>query len=341
MDKSVKSKVLSGLVWRFAERVGAQLVAFVVSIILARLLEPSMYGTIALVSVFTSLLQVFVDSGLGNALIQKKNADDLDFSTVFYTNLVIGSVLYIGLFVCAPLIAEFYHDADITPLVRVLGLVLLIAAVKNIQQAYVSKKMIFKRFFFSTLGGTIAAAVVGIWMAYNGFGVWAIVTQNMTNMIIDTVILWITVKWRPRLLFSLDRLKGLFSFGWKLLVTSLMDRLYNDIRQLIIGRMHSPAELAYYNRAYNLPDLVIKNVNSSIDSVLFPAMAEAQNEKQRLKNIMRRSMSTAIYIMSPLLIGMASVGAPLVRLLLTEKWLPCVPFLTVFCINFFVFLLFL
>ena len=331
---NVKNKVLSGLVWRFAERIGAQLVGFVVSIILARLLEPSMYGTIALITVFTSILQVFIDSGLGNALIQKKDADNIDFSTVFFTNIAFCSVLYVLLFICSPLIAEFYHDEAITPLVRVLGITLLISGVKNVQQAYVSKKMIFKRFFFATLGGTLIAAVIGIWMAYKGFGVWALVTQNLTNAIIDTVILWISVKWRPHMMFSFKRLKALYSFGWKLLASSLLDRVYNDIRQLIIGRMYSSADLAYYNRAKTLPEIIIKNINTSIDSVLLPAMSSVQDEKTRLKNMTRRSIMTTTFIMAPLLMGIAFVGTPLVRFLLTEKWLPCVPFLWVFCWNF-------
>lgn len=333
MDNT-KNKVLSGMLWRFAERTGAQVVGFVVSIVLARLLEPSMYGTIALVTVFTSILQVFIDSGLGNSLIQKKDADDLDFSTVFYTNICFCTVIYAVLFFCAPLIARFYNDMSITPLVRVLGLTLIISGVKNVQQAYVSKKMIFKRFFFATLGGTLTAAAVGIWMAYNGFGVWALVAQHLINAAIDTVILWITVKWRPHLMFSFKRLKRLYSFGWKLLASSLLDRVYNDIRQLIIGRMYSPADLAYYNRAKTLPEIVIKNINSSIDSVLLPAMSSVQDEKTRLKNMTRRSIMTTTFIMAPLLMGIAFVGTPLIRLLLTEKWLPCVPFLGIFCWNF-------
>ena len=186
--------IFSNLIWRFAERCGAQLVAFIVSVILARLLSPSDYGTVALILVFTTILQVFVDSGLGNALIQKKDADDLDFSTVFFTNITICTFLYILIYSVAPLISDFYGRSEMTPLIRVLSLTVLISGIKNVQQAYVSRNMLFKRFFFSTLGGTIAAAVAGISMAYRGLGVWALVAQQVTNLMIDTLILWIVLQ---------------------------------------------------------------------------------------------------------------------------------------------------
>ena len=334
MANNTKSKILSSFIWRFAERVGAQLVGFIVSVVLARLLEPSMYGTIALITVFTSILQVFIDSGLGNSLIQKKNADDLDFSTVFFTNICFCAVIYAGLFLCAPLIANFYKDMSITPLVRVLGLTLIISGVKNVQQAYVSRHMIFKRFFFATLGGTITAAVIGILMAYHGFGVWALVAQQLINASIDTIILWITVKWRPKKMFSFERLKGLYSFGWKLLASALIDRTYNDIRQLIIGRMYSPSDLAYYNRAKVFPNLVTQNVNTSIDSVLLPAMSREQDEKDRMRSMTRRAIKTSTYVMAPLMMGLAFLAPVVIRVVLTEKWLPSAPFMVVFCINY-------
>ena len=204
-----KKNVIGNFIWRFAERCGAQLVTFVVSIVLARLLDPTVYGTVALVTVFTTILQVFVDSGLGTALIQKKDADDLDFSSVFFFNFVICIMLYMGMFIAAPYIAHFYNNSSLTPIVRVISLTIVISGVKGIQQAYVSRNMLFKRFFFSTIGGTIASAFVGIALAYKGFGVWALVAQQLLNTATDTLILWLTVKWRPRLMFSWKRLKKL------------------------------------------------------------------------------------------------------------------------------------
>lgn len=329
-----QKSVFYNLFWRFAERCGAQAVSLVVSIILARLLAPEAYGTIALAMVFINILQVFVDSGMGTALIQKKDADDLDFSSVFYFNIAACLVLYAGLFLAAPSIAQFYGDPALTALVRALSLTVVVSGVRNIQQSYVSRHLLFKRFFFSTIGSTLASAVVGIAMAYAGFGVWALVGQSLSNVVTGTIILWATVPWRPRRMFSWQRLKGLLSFGWKLLVSSLLDTGYNNLRSLIIGKLYSSADLAYYNQGDKLPNLVITNINTSIDSVLLPTMANEQDDPARVRSMTRRAIKTSTYIMAPLMMGLAACAEPLIRLMLTEKWLPCVPFLRIFCITY-------
>lgn len=328
------TNVLKSFFWRFAERCGAQLVSFVVSIILARILAPEDYGTIALITVFTAFLQVFVDSGLGTALIQKKDADDLDFSSVFYFNFAVCLILYAGTFVVAPCIADFYNDVTLTPVIRVLSLTIVIAGVKGIQQAYVSRNMLFKRFFFSTIGGTIFSAFLGIGMAYAGFGVWALVAQQLSNTMIDTLILWITVSWRPKRAFSWKRLTALLVFGWKLLVSALLETGYNNLRNLIIGKMYSSADLAYYNQGDKFPSVIANNINTSIDSVLLPTMASVQDDASRVKAMTRRAIKTSTYIMAPLMMGLAFCAEPIVRLVLTDKWLPCVPFLRIFCITY-------
>lgn len=326
--------VISGFLWRFAERCGAQIVTFIVSIVLARILAPEDYGVISLVTVFTTVLQVFVDSGLGTALIQKYNADDLDFSSVFYFNFIVCIVLYAGMFVASPYIASFYNDLSLTPIIRVISLTIVISGVKGIQQAYVSRNMLFKRFFFATIGGTIFSAFLGIWMAYRGYGVWALVAQQLSNTTIDTIILWITVKWRPKLMFSWSRLKGLLSFGWKLLASALLDTCYNNLRNLIIGKMYSSSDLAFYNEGDKFPKTAATNINTSIDSVLLPTMANVQDDRAEVKSMTRRAIKTSIYIMAPMMVGLAVCAEPIVRLLLTEKWLPCVLYLRIFCITY-------
>ena len=326
--------VISNLVWRFAERCGAQLVSFIVSIVLARILAPEDYGTIALVTVFTAILQVFVDSGLGTALIQKKDADEIDFSSVFYFNFVVCLILYLGMFAAAPFIADFYGDVTLVPVIRILSLTIVISGVKGIQQAYVSRNMLFKRFFFSTIGGTIFSAVLGLAMAYAGFGIWALVAQQLSNTFIDTLILWITVRWRPTKSFSWTRLKYLLSFGWKLLVSSLLDTAYNNLRNLIIGKMYSSSDLAFYNQGDKFPKVIVTNINASIDSVLLPTMSSAQDDKERVKQMTRRAIKTSTYVMAPLMMGLAFCAEPIVSLVLTDKWLPCVPFLRIFCITY-------
>ena len=194
--------------------------------------------------------------------------------------------------------------------------------------------MLFKRFFFATLGGTIGAAILGIWLAYQGYGVWALVAQHLFNATIDTLILWITVKWRPKRMFSLQRLKGLFNYGWKLLVSALLDTGYRDLRQLIIGKLYTSEDLAFYNRGQQFPNLIIANINSSIDSVLLPTLSSEQDNRNRVRDMTRRAIKTSTYLMAPAMIGLAVCAEPLVRLVLTEKWLPCVPYLCIFCITY-------
>ena len=238
------------------------------------------------------------------------------------------------MFIVAPYISLFYGDAMLTPIIRVMSLTIVISGLKGIQQAYVSKNMLFKRFFFSTIGGTIFSAILGISLAYLGYGVWALVIQQLSNNAIDTFILWLTVKWRPKKMFSWSRLLNLLTFGWKLLVSSLLDTCYNNIRNLIIGKMYSAADLAYYNQGDKFPYVIVSNINTSIDSVLLPTLSEVQDNRIAVKNMTRRAIKTSTYIMAPLMMGLAFCAEPVVRVILTDKWLPCVPFLRIFCVTY-------
>lgn len=330
----MNNNVVKNFLWRFFERCGAQFVTLIVSIVLARILTPSDFGTVSLIMVFTTILQVFVDSGLGTALIQKKDADDLDFSSVFYFNFAICLILYLGMFIASPFIAKFYKDISLTPIIRVISLTIVMSGVKGIQQSYVSRNMLFKKFFFATLGGTLFSAILGIGMAYAGFGVWSIVAQQLSNTAIDTLILWITVDWRPKRMFSWQRLKSLLSYGWKLLVSSLLDTIYNNLRNLIIGKIYTSSDLAYYNQGDKFPKVIVMNINASIDSVLLPSMSGEQDNKERVKSMTRRAIKTSTYIMAPLMMGLLFCAEPIVRLLLTDKWLPCVPYLRIFCFTY-------
>lgn len=325
------SRVLSNFIWRLLERFGAQGVTFIVSLVLARLLGPEVYGTVAIVLVFIAIFDVFVDSGLGNALIQKKDADDVDFSSVFYFNIAACIVLYLIVFLLAPVFALLYKNDMFVPVLRVMGLELIISGFKNIQFAYVSRHLEFKKFFFATLTGTIIAAPVGIVMALRGYGVWAIVSQNLSNITIDTIILWITVKWRPIKTFSWEKLKGLLSYGWKLLASSLLETVYQKLRQLIIGRRYSTTDLAYYNKGETFPNTAVNNVNSAMNSVLFPVMSENQDKPENIKAITKKAISIGSYVLMPMMAGLAACAEPLVLLMLGEAWLPCVPYLQVFC----------
>lgn len=329
-----RKAVFSNLIWRFMERCGAQLVSVVVSFVLARMLDPSVYGLVAKVTIITSIMLVFVDSGMANSLIQKKDPDDLDFSSVFFFNVAFCLVLYVGLFFAAPLIAGYNGQPELTAIVRVLGLTVVVAGVKNVQQAYVSKTMQFKRFFFATLGGTAVSAAVGIAMAYKGFGVWALVAQQLSNVTINTCVLWLTVGWRPKAMFSLERLRTLLGYGWKLLASGLLDTVYNKLREIFIAVFYTDTDLAFYNRGNALPNLIVENINSSIDSVLLPVLSAEQDHAEQVREMTRRAIKVSSYIIMPLMMGLAVCAEPFVRFFLTEKWLPCVPYLRIFCFTY-------
>lgn len=327
---------LTNLSWKFAERIASQLVSFVVSIVLARILEPSDYGSIAMVMIFVTLSNVFVEGGFSSALIQKKDADKLDFSTVFYFSIVFSIFLYVILFFVAPYISRFYGDGYeiLTPVLRVIGLQIIVYGANSVQQAYVSKKMMFKKFFWATLIGTIVSACIGLAMAYLGFGIWSLVGQQMAMVITNTIVLYLITRKLPGLMFSFQRLKGLFSYGAKILGASLLVSFFLDLRSLIIGKLYSAKDLAFFDRGRQFPNLIVTNINSSVGAVLFPKMSQEQDDKIRVKQLCRNSIRFSSFVMMPLMMGMAVCAEPLIRVLLTDKWIESVPFLRLFCIIY-------
>lgn len=325
-------KIVSGLFWVYLENISVQIVNFVISVILARLLDPSHYGTVALLMVFISMANVFVTSGISSALIQKKDADDLDYSTMFWFNLLVALVLYGILFAAAPAVGRYYNDEALILMFRILTLSIPLSAFNCIQHAYVSSHMVFKKSFISSSGGTLLSGIVGVILAYCGLGVWALVVQRILQVAFNTVLLKMVIKWTPKRIFSFKRLKPLLSFGWKMMATGLLFTGYSELRSLIIGKRYSAADLGYYDRGYSFPKLVASNIDSSITRVLFPALANEQNEKRRLAEKTRRAGKTSAYIMTPILWGLAIIAHPLVLLLLGEKWLPCVPYMQIMCL---------
>ena len=325
------SKVASNFLWRFFERFGAQMLNIVVGIILARKLGPGPSGQIAVVLAVINILKVFADSGMANALIQKKDPDDLDFSSVFFFNLIFSLLLYLGLFFAAPAIARFYHEDSYVTILRVLGILVVISGLYNVQLAYVSKTMQFKRFFFATLGGTVFSGALSIAMVYLGFGIWSLVALQLSNFAVNTLILWFTVNWRPKMMFSALRLRKLLSFGWKLLAASFLDTLYLQIYSLVIGRRYPKEELGQFDKGRNWPDQITTSINASLDSVLLPVLSAEQDNVHTLREMTRRAIKTSSFIMMPMMAGLAACATPLVRLLLKEQWLPCVPYMQIFC----------
>lgn len=328
------NKVISGLFWKFMERICAQLVTFIVSVILARLLTPEEYGTITMVMVFITIANVFVSSGLGNALIQKEDINATDFSSVFYFNIVLSILIYIVCYLAAPAVAKFYDMPLLTPLIRVLSIKIILAGINSVQHAYVSRQMIFRRFFWATIIGTVVSSVVGIAMAYSGFGVWALVAQYLTNSVIDTLVLWLTVKWRPIRSFSLARLVPLVGFGWKLLVDQLLSSIYDNLKSMVIGKVYTSADLAYYSKGIQFPNLLVTNINASIIAVLFPTFSRLQNDYLALKKAIKRSVRLGTFLLAPMLMGLYIVAPTLINIILTEKWDGCIPFLRIACIYY-------
>lgn len=331
-----RGTIIKSFLWKLFERISAQLIQFVITIVLARLLLPSEYGIIALIAIFISLCDVIIDGGLNTALIQKKDADNSDFSTIFYFSLGMALFLYVVMFFSAPLIDRFYSQHELVPVIRVLSISLLFYAFNSIQRAYVSKKMLFQRLFYSSLGSIILSGIIGIYMAYQGYGVWALVAQNVSNQIFTTLIMWYAVRWRPVLIFSVERFKGLFDYGWKIFGANLITALFVNARKLVIGKFYAPASLAYYERGDQLPALFMNNIFTSVQAILLPTLSEEQDNRSHVKAMMRRSTKLSCFFIYPIMVGMIVAAKPLVILLLTEKWLPVVEFVQILCIaNFF------
>ena len=305
-----------------------------VQIILARLLDPSDYGVLTLLTIFITVSQVFVQSGLNTALIQRKDVTEKDYSSVFYLSLFIAIILYGILFFAAPFIADFYDMPQLKNVLRVLAIILIPGAFNSIQNAKIAKEMKFKQLMYCTLVSVIISGSIGIAMAYMGFGVWALVGQQLSNQISICIIMLLVVKWRPIIVFEIKRIKVLFSFGWKLLCSNLISVIYENLRSLVIGKKYNSGILGYYNRGKQFPELILNNINGAIQSVMLPALSKEQNDKAKMKSMMRRSIVTSSYIIFPLVVGLAVVAEPLISLLLTDKWLPCVPYLRVYCFIF-------
>lgn len=328
------AKIIESLFWKLMERGGSQGIQFVIQIILARLLLPSEYGMIAIISVFIALANVFVQSGFNMALVQSKDVEEEDFSSVLYLSLAIAVLLYLLLFFGAVPIAAFYEMPKLVPVFRVLAINLIFGAFQSVQNAVISRNMLFKQLFKSSLGSSLVSGVVGIAMAYAGFGVWALVAQQVVNQLAIILILWLTMSWRPLRTFSLHRVRRLFNFGSKILLSSLLETFYTNVRSLIIGKIYTPSTLAYYNRGEQFPNFIVTNVDSSIQSVMLPALASHQDNRQRVKEMMRRSVVTSSFLIFPMMVGLAVVARPFVSLVLTDKWLPAVPFIQIFCFSY-------
>lgn len=329
-----RDSVLNGVAWVLTERLVSQGITFVLQIILARILMPEQYGMIAMINVFIAIANVFVIVGFSAALIQKKDADELDFSTLFYCSLAVGVVLYALIYLASPAIADFYNMPALSGITRIYALSLIISTYNSIQRSYVSRHMLFRKFFFATSIGTFLSGIIGISMAYTGFGVWALVAQYLSNIILNIVVLQFIVDWHPRLMFSWQRAKSLMKYGANICGATLIGTISLEIRQLLIGKCYTAADLSFFNRSRSIPYLIQTNVSGVINTVLFPAMSNHSDSPAVIKQMTRRSMAVTSYVMFFLMTMMAVAAQSIIILLLTEKWAPAIPYMRLVCVAY-------
>ena len=328
-----RKKIIFSLMWKYLQQCSSQVVGFVIGILLARLLLPEDYGVIAIVMVFIAMSNVFISSGLPTALIQKIDADDLDFNSVFWVSMSIAVLMYILLFLLAPFIAKFYNNQILIPIIRVLGLTLFTGVFVSMQNVVVAKKLLFKKLFYMSILLSVPIGIFSILLAFRGFGVWALVYSSLLSSIFTFLFMQLVIKWRPKLIFSFSRAKILFTYGWKLLLESIISLVVGDIHKLIIGRL-SQYNLGLLNKGESFPKLIVGNVNSTIQSVMFPVYSDSQNDLVKLKQLLRRSLTISTFVMVPIMTSLFLVSSPLVSFLLGEKWLPSVVFLQLFCFSY-------
>lgn len=320
MDKSLKGRVLSGTMWSFLQRISTQLMSLVISIILARILTPDDYGTVAMITIFTNIAMVFITTGFSSAIVQKKELSDADISTMFYAGMALSVILYGILFLAAPFIAAMYKTPVLTPMLRVESLIIVLGASYSVQQALISRKLQYKKNFLIGVVCVIIQGVSGITFALNGFGPWSLVYSTIIHYVIHSMLMWIVVKWKPKLIFSVQSFKSMFGFSTKMLAGGLLNAVFNNIRSLIIGIQYSSADLAYYNKGYQYPTLIMNQVDGTINAVLFSSLSKYQDDWDQGLLVLRRAMKTSLYICAPLMAGMCAVADPMIRILLTDKW---------------------
>lgn len=333
MATSLKEKTVKGLIWSSIDRFSSQGIQFVFGLIMARLLVPADYGVVAMLGIFLAISQSFIDSGFGAALIQKMNRTETDCSTVFYFNIVTAGLFYALLWFAAPSIAAFYDMPLLEPVTRVVALNLVINAFAGIQNSQLSIALDFKTRAKISLAVTLFSGVVGISLAYAGYGVWALVVQMVGSALLNTLLLWLFVRWKPRLAFSWASFRELFTFGSKLLASGLLDTIYGNLVPLLVGKFYSATSLGLYSRALAWGNYPSSNITGVIQNVTFPVLSSIQNDDERLSSAYRRLLRLSVFIIFPLMVGLSAVADPLVRLVLTDKWEGCIYLLQILCFS--------
>lgn len=328
---NIRNKAISGLLWKLLEQNGVIVIQFVLQIILARILMPKVYGVVAIASVFITFSNIFVQNGFSTALVQKKEVDDKDLSSVLFFSLATSTILYLLIFLIAPIVSRFFNMPELKSVIRALSLILFLGAFNSVQLAIVRRKMQFRINFLASSIAVIISGSIAVVLAYKGFGVWALVVQQIMYYIVVSIVLSRLVRWKIKAIISINSLRELFSFGWKVLVLGLVDELFAEFRTLVIGKQFSSSMLAYYNRGKQFPNIFVKSTNGAIQAVLLPVMAQQQENVVAVKSMTRRAIKTGSFVVFPMMMGLAVIAEPLVSILLTDKWLPCVFYLQIHC----------
>lgn len=331
MSNSLKKDTTKGVFWSLIERFGTQGVQFLVMLVMARLLSPNDYGVVGMLVVFVSIAQAFVDGGFSQALIRKKDRTEVDNSTVFYFNIVVSVLIYLIFYLFAPFVSKFYNMPTLTPFMRVICLSIIINAFGVVQRALFNANIDFKAQAKASLIAIVISGVIGISLAFRGFGPWALVWQQLSNLVVNTLFLWIYSEWRPILAYSWKSFNELFSFGSKLLATSLLNAIYNNIQTIVIGKLYAAKSLGLYSRATHFADLPSQQFTSVFMRVTFPVLCKVQDDLDRLTSVYRRMLRVSAYIVFPLLIGMAAVAHPMIEVFLGKQWIECAYMLQIIC----------
>lgn len=331
---SIKEQAAKSVFWSAVERFSVQGVQFLLTLVIARILSPDDYGLVAMLGIFMALSQVLIDSGFANALIQKQDRSETDYSTAFYFNAAGSVLIYLCLFVCAPLIARFFAEPQLAAITRVIGLTLIVNSLGIVQQARLTVDLDFKRLARASLRAVIISGAVGIWMAYQGFGVWTLVWQSLLNSFFRVVFLWIFSHWMPRRLFSWQSFRVLFSFGSKLMLSNLLHTFYTNCYSLVIGKCFSASQLGFFNRSYTLAQFPSTNFTNIVVRAVYPIQCRYQDDIPRLRSMFLKYMRTSCYLIFPVMVAVAALAEPLIELILTDKWLPAVPYLQILCVAF-------
>ena len=332
-NNELKNKAFNGMLWSFAQKLSSQGLAFGISVVLARILSPDDYGTVALAGMFIVLCGVFGDGGLGQALIRQKDVDERDLNTMFVSQLVFSSFIYLIIFVGAPYFAALYDKPILTDIIRVSALTMPLGALAGVQNSVVTRRLMFKWYFYTNLASLVASGSVGLYMAYAGYGVWALVAQGLISPIVSTIVIWCLLDWHPKFQFDYNRFKPLFSKGIQFCLSSLIGTANYQLKGYLLGWKYSSSDLAYYNRGEGLPDLVTRNIDGTIQGVLFPAIAQIQDDLDAVRNALRRAIKSSIVILFPMLFGLAAISDKLVIILFSEKWAPAIPFMRINCFG--------